>query len=59
MGVETKSEMSGLVEVVVFIVGATKIGHKVIKEFIVFIQLRVFKVITIVKRVKKNSKGIK
>ena len=57
MGVETESEMSGLVEVVVFIVSATKIRREVVKELVVFIQLGVSEVVVVVGRVKKNSKG--
>ena len=37
VGVETESEMSGLVKVVAFVAGATKIKYKAIKQLIMSI----------------------
>ena len=59
VGVKTKLEISSLVKVVIFITSATKVRYKAIEQFIVFIQLRVSKVIAVIKRVKKNFKGTK
>ena len=48
-----------VVGVVAFVAGAIKIGYEIVEELIIFIQLRVFEVITIIKRVGKDSKGAK
>ena len=55
--VKTKSEISGSVKVVTSIAGATKIKYKAIEQLIMSIQPRLSKVITIIRRVKKDSKG--
>jgi len=59
VGVETESEMSGLVKVVVSVIGAIEIRHEVIEELVVFIQLKVSEIVTIIERIKKNFKGAK
>ena len=44
---------------VIFIIGAIEIRREIIEELVVFIQLGVSKVVTIIRRVRKNSKGTK
>ncbi len=44
---------------VVLVTGATKIGYGAVEQLIIFIQLRVSKVIIIVGRVRKSSKSTK
>ena len=46
-----------VIGVVILIASATKIRYKVIEQLVISIQLRVSKVV--IKRVRKNSKGVK
>jgi len=45
--------------VVVLITSATKVGYRAIEQLIMSVQLGVSKVIIIIKRVRKSSKGAK